>query len=77
VWKVVEKTTKKTYALKKIFDAFQHATDAQRTYREVSILSQLSHENIIQLKETIKAENQKDLYLVFEYMEADLHNVIG
>lgn len=35
VWKVEEKTTKRIYALKKIFDAFQHATDAQRTYREI------------------------------------------
>lgn len=33
VWKVEEKTTKKVFALKKIFDAFQHSTDAQRTYR--------------------------------------------
>jgi mitogen-activated protein kinase 15 len=33
VWKVEEKSTHKHYALKKIFDAFQHATDAQRTYR--------------------------------------------
>lgn len=35
VWKVEEKHSKKTFALKKIFDAFQHATDAQRTYREI------------------------------------------
>ena len=33
VWKVEDKLTKKIYALKKIFDAFQHSTDAQRTYR--------------------------------------------
>ena len=33
VWKVEDKTSKKIYALKKIFDAFQHSTDAQRTYR--------------------------------------------
>lgn len=33
VWKVEERATKKILALKKIFDAFQHATDAQRTYR--------------------------------------------
>lgn len=25
----------------------------------------------------MRAENNKDVYLVFEYMEADLHNVIG
>lgn len=33
VWKVEDRSTKKILALKKIFDAFQHATDAQRTYR--------------------------------------------
>ena len=33
VWKVEDRLTKQVYALKKIFDAFQHSTDAQRTYR--------------------------------------------
>ena len=33
VWKVEDRITQKVYALKKIFDAFQHSTDAQRTYR--------------------------------------------
>lgn len=77
VWKVEEKTTKKVMALKKIFDAFQHATDAQRTYREIEILKQLAHPNIIKLHDTIRADNNKDVYLVFEFMEADLHNVIS
>jgi mitogen-activated protein kinase 15 len=52
-------------ALKKIFDAFQHATDAQRTYREIEILRQLDHPNIIKLYDTIRAENNKDVYLLF------------
>jgi len=34
------------------------------------------HENIIRLRNIIKAENNKDLYLVFDHMEADLHHVI-
>ena len=29
VWKAIDKKTKETVALKKIFDAFQNATDAQ------------------------------------------------
>ena len=33
VWKVLDKKTNQTLALKKIFDAFQHSIDAQRTYR--------------------------------------------
>lgn len=38
VWKAVDRKTKKIVALKKIFDAFQHSTDAQRTYREIMFL---------------------------------------
>lgn len=39
VWKAIDKQTKAVVALKKVFDAFQNATDAQRTYREVLPLS--------------------------------------
>eukprot|EP01097_Dermamoeba_algensis_P010268 TRINITY_DN750_c4_g2_i1.p1 TRINITY_DN750_c4_g2~~TRINITY_DN750_c4_g2_i1.p1 ORF type:complete len:451 (+),score=122.30 TRINITY_DN750_c4_g2_i1:118-1470(+) len=77
VWKAVEKKINSTIALKKIFDAFQNATDAQRTFREIMFLQELSdHENIIKLLNVIKADNDKDIYLVFEYMETDLHAVI-
>ena len=47
VWKAKCKKTGKMVALKKIFDAFQHATDSQRTFREISILKQLNHPYII------------------------------
>ncbi|OXU27834.1 hypothetical protein TSAR_011710 [Trichomalopsis sarcophagae] len=77
VWKAVDKRTKETLAVKKIFDAFRNQTDAQRTFREiVFLLSFADHENIIQLIGLHKANNDRDIYLVFEYMETDLHNVI-
>jgi len=77
VWKAMDKKYKQAVALKKVFDAFHNATDAQRTYREVMFLQELNgHENIIRLRNIIKAENNKDLYLVFDHMEADLHHVI-
>lgn len=77
VWKAIEKATKKTVALKKVFEAFHNATDAQRTYREVMILQELNgHTNVVKLLNVIKADNNKDLYLVFEFMETDLHAVI-
>ena len=77
VWKVIEKSSKKTVALKKVFEAFHNSTDAQRTFREIMILQRLNnHENIIKLRNVIKAENHKDIYLVFEFMETDLHKVI-
>jgi mitogen-activated protein kinase 15 len=77
VWKVVDKRTKKTVALKKVFEAFQNSVDAQRTYREVMYLQELNgHTNIVRLMSIIRAYNNRDLYLVFEYMETDLHAVI-
>jgi len=77
VWKAVEKKTKRVVALKKIFDAFQNATDAQRTYREIMFLRELAgHDNIVTLWDVLKADNDKDIYLVFEFLETDLHAVI-
>ena len=78
--------------MKKIFDAFRNRTDAQRTFRcvsfflapfkpqtcrEIVFLKEFgSHPNIIQLLNVHRAANDKDLYLVFEFMETDLHHVI-
>eukprot|EP00803_Ostreobium_quekettii_P002864 evm.model.scf_2500.2 EVM.evm.TU.scf_2500.2 scf_2500:14559-17927(-) len=77
VWRAVDRRTRATVALKKIFDAFQNATDAQRTFREIMFLQEVSnHENIIRLLNVLKADNDRDIYLVFEYMETDLHSVI-
>jgi len=77
VWKAVSVETGEVVAVKKIFDAFQNATDAQRTFREIMFLQELGdHENILKLLDVMKAENNRDIYLVFEYMETDLHAVI-
>jgi mitogen-activated protein kinase 15 len=77
VWKAIDRKTREIVALKKNFDAFQNATDAQRTFREILFLQELSgHENIIRLLNVIRAENDRDIYLVFDYMETDLHAVI-
>lgn len=77
VWKAKDKTTGMVVALKKVYDAFQNSTDAQRTYREVMYLQQLKgHDNIIGLLSILRAYNNKDLYLVFDLMDTDLHIVI-
>merc|ERR1712000_480012 len=77
VWKALEKKTKRVVALKKIFDAFQNATDAQRTYREIMFLRELAgHDNVVQLLDVMKADNDRDIYLVFEFLETDPHAVI-
>ena len=61
VWRAVDKRTKETVALKKIFDAFQNSTDAQRTFREVMFLQQMKgHEHIISLLNVLKVRLPRD-----------------
>ena len=75
----MEKKTNSVVVLKKIFDAFQNATDAQRTFREIMYLQAMDgHENIIRLRNVIKPKDDRDfgLFLVFDYMETDLHAII-
>ena len=44
---------------------------------KVIFLQQLNgHPNIVSLINIIKAENPKDIYLVFDFMETDLHAVV-
>lgn len=77
VWKAIDKKTREVVALKKCFDAFQNATDAQRTFREIMFLQELNgHENIVRLTNVLKADNDQDIYLITDYMESDLHAVI-
>ena len=73
----MDRRSKHTVALKKCFDAFRNATDAQRTFREVMYLQELAgHDSIVRLLNIVRAENDRDIYLVFDYMETDLHAVI-
>ena len=77
VWKVaLHDRPNEVFALKKIFEAFQHDTDAQRTYREISLLTKIQHENIIKLFEVLPSDSGRDIYLVFEYVTTDLYKVI-
>ncbi|XP_064107490.1 extracellular signal-regulated kinase 2-like [Macrobrachium nipponense] len=77
VWKAIDRRSGDIVAVKKIFDAFRNETDAQRTFREIVFLLEFSsHPNVIRLLNVLKADNNKDIYLVFQFMETDLHNVI-
>lgn len=77
VWRAMDKQTQQVVALKKVFGAFQNATDARRTYREISFLRQLKgHPFIVGLNAVHRAENDQDIYLVFECLETDVHAVI-
>jgi mitogen-activated protein kinase 15 len=75
VWKAVDKRSNEIVAVKKIYDAFRNKTDAQRTFREIMYLQEFgNHPNIIKLRSIHHAINNKDIYLVFEYMGMFLQN---
>ncbi|KAF6100126.1 mitogen-activated protein kinase 15 [Phyllostomus discolor] len=73
VWKAVDRRTGEVVAIKKILEAFRDKTDAQRTFREVMLLQEFGgHPNIVRLLDVVRAENDKDIYLVFESMGLDV-----
>ncbi|KAL3795225.1 hypothetical protein HJC23_008310 [Cyclotella cryptica] len=77
VWKATQRKSGAVVALKKCFEAFRCNVDAQRTFREVMYLRALSgHENIVKIHSVVRADNDKDLYITFDYMETDLNQVI-
>lgn len=65
-------------AIKKIGNAFDNLTDARRTLREIKLLRHLRHENIIAVRDILKATRDRfnDVYLVYELMDTDLHQII-
>jgi mitogen-activated protein kinase 15 len=77
VWKAVSRKNNQIVALKKCFDAFQNSTDAQRTFREIMYLQELrGHENIVEILNVIRSENDRDIYIITDFLESDLHAVI-
>ncbi|GMI65567.1 MAP kinase 19, ARABIDOPSIS THALIANA MAP KINASE 19 [Hibiscus trionum] len=66
-------------AIKKIQDVFEHMSDAIRILREVKLLRLLRHPDIVDIKRIMLPPSKrefKDLFVVFELMESDLHQVI-
>ena len=66
-------------AIKRIHDIFDHASDAIRILREVKLLRLLRHPDIVDIKRIMLPPSKKefrDIYVVFELMESDLHQVI-
>jgi serine/threonine protein kinase len=66
-------------AIKKISNAFENVIDAKRTLREIKLVRHLFHENIVQIKDIIPPTNRamfKDVYVVYELMDTDLHQII-
>ncbi|CAH9105693.1 unnamed protein product, partial [Cuscuta europaea] len=80
----VNRETNERVAIKKICDVFGNRVDALRTLRELQLLRHVRHENVIALKDVMMPATApgfggggfKDVYLVYELMDTDLHHII-
>ena len=78
VWKAIDKRNRGKVAIKKINNAFASVIDAQRTLREILILKECGqHPNVMKIYDVMRAKNNnKDLYLILEFIECDLLTII-
>jgi len=75
----IDTHTGERVAIKKIKDVFENVSDAARILREIKLLRLLRHPNIVQIKHIMLPPTRRefiDIYVVFELMESDLHQVI-
>ncbi|XP_051145519.1 mitogen-activated protein kinase 12-like [Andrographis paniculata] len=75
----VDTHTGEKVAIKKIKDIFEHVSEATRILREIKLLRLLRHPDIVEIKHIMLPPCRrefKDIYVVFELMETDLHHVI-
>ncbi|XP_042489882.1 mitogen-activated protein kinase 20-like [Macadamia integrifolia] len=79
VCSAIDVNTGEKVAIKKIHDIFEHISDAARILREIKLLRLLRHPDIVEIKHIMLPPSRrdfKDIYVVFELMESDLHQVI-
>jgi len=74
VWRAKDQKGQEIYALKKIRLQAEEEGIPSTAIREISLLKELSHINIVRLYEVL--HSPKKLTLVFEYVEQDLKKII-
>lgn len=71
--------TGENVAIKQVSNAFEDEVDATRILREIRLLDHFDHVNVIMLRDILvppSISDYKDVYIVSELMESDLHKII-
>ncbi|XP_010524095.1 PREDICTED: mitogen-activated protein kinase 20 [Tarenaya hassleriana] len=79
VCSAIDTLTGEKVAIKKIHNIFEHISDAARILRETKLVRLLRHPDIVEIKHIMLPPSRrefKDIFVVFELMESDLHQVI-
>ncbi|KAM0065702.1 putative protein-serine/threonine kinase CMGC-RCK family [Helianthus debilis subsp. tardiflorus] len=74
VWKAMNKHTGELVAVKKLDDEYKTNEECMNLREVKSLTKILNHPNIVKLKEIIRENNR--LFLIFEYMECDLYQLM-
>ena len=72
VFKAKDTHTGETVALKKIRLENEDEGMPSTAMREISVLKELKHPNIVQLRNVVYTPNEKKLYLIFDFLDYDL-----
>eukprot|EP01017_Pseudomicrothorax_dubius_P049895 TRINITY_DN934_c0_g1_i1.p1 TRINITY_DN934_c0_g1~~TRINITY_DN934_c0_g1_i1.p1 ORF type:complete len:313 (+),score=117.52 TRINITY_DN934_c0_g1_i1:172-1110(+) len=72
VYKARDTLTREIVALKKIRLENEEEGMPSTAMREISLLKELQHPNIVALKDVVYYPSEKKLYLIFEYLDQDL-----
>ena len=75
VYKGMNKETNEIIAIKKIKIELESEGVPSTALREICILRELKHPNIVELKDVVCSENK--LYIIFEYLDIDLRKYLG
>lgn len=70
VYKAIDQRNQEIVALKRIRLEVEDEGIPSTALREISLLRELEHDNIVQLKDCVQSEGK--LYLVFEFLDRDL-----
>jgi len=78
VYSAVDHRTRQLVAVKKVANVFDNLILARRTYREIKILRHFHHDNVIRICDILRPQEKlfSDIYLVFDLMDTDLHQVV-
>ena len=80
VAEAIHKPTQKKVAIKKMDDVFDDSEDCKKMVREILLLKEMMPRSfvtkILDIIETEDMNNFKDIYVVQEYVDADLKKVI-
>lgn len=77
VYKAKDTLTNETVALKKIRLENEEEGMPSTAMREISILKELNHQNIVLLRDVIYVPSDKKLNIIFEFVEQDLKKFLN